>query len=158
MRRKDREVTDFSKICDIIQRCHCCRVGFYDAEAKQVYIVPLNFGYMVEGEKVTLYFHGAQEGRKIDLIKAAPNVGFEMDTNYKLNEATEACEYSARFQSIIGNGVISLIEDLEEKKQGLEILMKHVSGRDGWEYPEQMLKNMSVMKLEVKELACKEHE
>lgn len=158
MRRKDRQVTDFNKIIDIIGRCDCCRLGFWDEEAKQVYIVPLNFGYTVEGEKVTFYFHGAHEGRKIDLIKKAPSVGFEMDTNYKLNEGDEACEYSARFQSIIGNGVISLIEDVEEKKQGLELLMKHVSGRDGWEYPEQMLKNMSVMKLEVEELACKEHE
>lgn len=158
MRRKDRQVTDFNKIVDIIDRCDCCRVGFYDEEAKQVYIVPLNFGYTVEEEKVTFYFHGAHEGRKIDLIKTAPNVGFEMDTNYKVNEAEVAAEYSARFQSIIGNGKISLIEDLEEKKCGLDILMKHVSGRDGWEYPAEMLKNMSVMKLEVEELACKEHE
>lgn len=158
MRRKDRQVTDFSKILEIIDRCDCCRLGFYDEEAKQVYIVPLNFGYTAEGERVTFYFHGAKEGRKIELISKAPNVGFEMDTNYKVNEADAACEYSARFQSVIGNGKVSMIEDLAEKKQGLEILMKHVAGRDGWEYPEQMLKNMSVFKLEVEELACKEHE
>ena len=158
MRRQDRQVTDFNKIVDIIDRCDCCRVGFYDAEAKQVYIVPLNFGYVVKGEKLTFYFHGAHEGRKIDLIKTAPNVGFEMDTNYKVNEAEEAAEYSARFQSVIGNGIVSLIEDLEEKKKGLDILMKHVSGRDGWDYPAEMLKNMSVFKLEVEEFACKEHE
>ena len=158
MRRKDRQITDFDKIVDIIDRCDCCRVGFYDEEAKQVYIVPLNFGYTVEGEKITFYYHGAHEGRKIDLIRTAPNVGFEMDTNYKLNEAEVACEFSARFQSIIGNGVISLIEDVEEKKHGLDIIMQHVSGRGGWDYPEQMVKNMSVMKLEVEEMACKEHE
>ena len=156
MRRKDREITDISKIYDIISKCHCCRVGFNDDG--DIYIVPLNFGYTVEGEKITFYYHGAHEGRKIDLIRTAPNVGFEMDTNYKLNEAEVACEFSARFQSIIGNGVISLIEDVEEKKHGLDIIMQHVSGRGGWDYPEQMVKNMSVMKLEVEEMACKEHE
>ena len=43
MRRKDREVTNSAKIADIISRCTCCRIGFYDE--KEVYIVPLNFGY-----------------------------------------------------------------------------------------------------------------
>lgn len=157
MRRKDRQVTDFDKIIDIIDRCDCCRLGFWDEEARQVYIVPLNFGYAVEGEKVILYFHGAKEGRKIELIRKSPDVGFEMDTNYKVNEADTACEYSARFQSIIGNGKVGLIEDVEGKKLGLDIIMKHVAGRDGWEYPEQMLKNMAVFKLEVEEMSCKEH-
>lgn len=33
------------------------------------------------------------EGRKIDLIKMNPDVGFEMDTNYKLTEADIACDH-----------------------------------------------------------------
>lgn len=43
MRRTDREITDAEKITQIIQTCHCCRLGFCDNGA--VYIVPLNFGY-----------------------------------------------------------------------------------------------------------------
>ena len=41
MRRTDREITDAEKITQIIQTCHCCRLGFCDNGA--VYIVPLNF-------------------------------------------------------------------------------------------------------------------
>lgn len=155
MRRKDREVTDFNKIMEIMERCDCCRIGFCDEG--QVYIVPLNFGYTEENGKLTLYFHGAKAGRKAELIRKAPRVGFEMDTDHKLNEADSACEYSYRFQSIIGNGVICEIDDLEEKKQGLDFVMGHATGKQEWEYGEAMLNAVGVFKLEVEELSCKEH-
>lgn len=155
MRRKDREITDFKQIMEIIDRCDCCRVGFCDDG--QVYIVPLNFGYEEENGKLTFYFHGAKEGRKIDLIGKAPKVGFEMDTDHKLNEGESACDYSYRFQSVIGNGVISMIDDMEEKKQALNLVMKHATGKDAWEYQENMLKVVAAFKLEVEELSCKEH-
>ena len=71
MRRKDREVTDFMQIENIISRCTCCRIGFYDDG--EVYIVPLNFGYEAKGDTYILYFHAAKEGRKIDLIKKIPS-------------------------------------------------------------------------------------
>ncbi|MGN0135589.1 pyridoxamine 5'-phosphate oxidase family protein [Anaerotignum sp.] len=155
MRRKDREVTDFGKIMEIIDRCDCCRVGFCDEG--QVYIVPLNFGYTEENGKITLYFHGAKEGRKMELIRKAPNVGFELDTDHKLNEAESACDYSYRFQSIIGNGKMSMIEDMEDKKRALNIVMKHATGKGDWEFDPNMLKVVATFKLEVETLSCKEH-
>ena len=80
MRRTDREITDAEKITQIIQTCHCCRLGFCDNGA--VYIVPLNFGYAEENGKRVFYFHSAKSGRKLDLIAGAPSVGFELDVNY----------------------------------------------------------------------------
>ena len=75
MRRTDREITDAEKITQIIQTCHCCRLGFCDNGA--VYIVPLNFGYAEENGKRVFYFHSAKSGRKLDLIAGTPSVGFE---------------------------------------------------------------------------------
>ena len=155
MRRKDREVTDKSKIRTIIDHCHCCRIGFHDDG--EVYIVPMNFGYTYENDKYTFYFHGAQVGRKVELMKKSPYVGFEMDTNYQLTEGDAACEYSARFQSVIGNGNISIVTDMEEKREGLQIVMEHNTGKRDWEFPENMLKKVGVFKLEVTDLACKEY-
>lgn len=155
MRRLDREVTDLEKIKNIIESCYCCRLGFNDNG--NVYIVPLNFGYEeIEGKRI-FYFHGAAEGRKIELIKRGNSVGFELDTNYKLNEAEEACEYSARFQSVIGTGKVSLIEDIDEKIHGLNAIMFHNTGKNDWNYPTSVLNKMAVFKLEVIELSCKEH-
>ncbi len=156
MRRKDREVTDFMKIESIISRCTCCRVGFYDDG--EVYIVPLNFGYVAKDDAYIFYFHGAKEGRKIDLIKKNPSVGFEMDTNYALHEGAQACGYSARFQSIIGNGIVSIVSEMNEKKLGLSLLMEHNTGKQNWDFDVKMLNAVTVFKLEVTKLSCKEHE
>jgi len=155
MRRKDREVTDPAKIEDIISRCVCCRIGFNDNG--RVYIVPLNFGYEKTGENYTFYFHGAQEGRKIELIRRSPCVGFEMDTHYKLNEGEKACDYSARFQSVIGSGEMRMVTETQEKRHGLDLIMEYTTGKRRWDYPEPMLREVAIFKLSVTELSCKEH-
>ena len=155
MRRKDREVTNPEKIEQIIKKCHCCRLGFNDNG--QVYIVPMNFGCEQQEDSYVLYFHSAKEGRKIDLLLKNPNVCFELDTNYQLNEGSIACEYSARFQSIIGYGTAEIIEDAAEKKKGLCSIMKHNTGKDEWTFDDNMLNAVCVFKVVVSELSCKEH-
>lgn len=155
MRRKDREVKDQKKIREIIAACHCCRLGFCDQG--KAYIVPLNFGFTEKDGKYTFYFHGAKAGRKIDLIRANGYASFEMDTNYKLNEADEACEYSARFQSVMGGGEVSFIEDLEEKKKALGMIMRRYTEQETWKFPDKMAEATCVFKLEVEEMSCKEH-
>ena len=156
MRRKDREVTDPARIADIISRCTCCRIGFCDGG--EVYIIPLNFGYEAKDGSYVFYFHGAKEGRKIDLIQSSPRVGFEMDTNYALHEAGDiACGWSARFQSVIGNGVVSIVSDAGEKRHGLSLLMAHNAGERMWSFDEKRVNAVAVFKLEVTSLSCKEH-
>ncbi len=155
MRRSDREVKDPAKITDIINSCSCCRIGFADND--DVYIVPLSFGYTSSGGTTTLYFHSAPEGRKIDLIRRAPKVGFEMDTNYELLRSSSACGHSARFQSIIGNGQVSIVEQPEEKLLGLKLIMSRTAGGDSWNFSEKMVDQVCVFKLQVLELSCKEH-
>ncbi len=155
MRRKDREVTDPMAIAEIISRCTCCRIGFYDDG--EVYIVPLNFGYEIKDDTYVLYFHGAKEGRKIALIQKSPNVGFEMDTNYTLKAADIACGCSAGFQSVIGSGVVSIVSELAEKKHGLSLLMEHNTGKREWSFDEKMLGAVAVFKLVVTKMSCKEH-
>ena len=117
MRRTDREITDAEKITQIIQTCHCCRLGFCDNGA--VYIVPLNFGYAEENGKRVFYFHSAKSGRKLDLIAGTPSVGFELDVNYALVEGEEACRHTARFQSVIGTGRVSFVEEASQKEAAL---------------------------------------
>lgn len=156
MRRKDREVTDPMRIADIISRCTCCRIGFHNE--KEVYIVPLSFGYEVRDNTYVFYFHGAKEGRKMDFIQKNPHVGFELDTNYALHEADMACGYSACFQSIIGNGIVSMVSELAEKKLGLSLLMEHNTGKREWSFDEKTLHAAAVFKLVVTEMSCKEHQ
>ena len=159
MRRKDREITDRQAIIKIIESCQCCRIGFKDDG--EVYIVPLNFGFEYVEERYVLYFHGAKEGRKIDLIAKNPCVGFEMDTNHEIYAKSDnetACTYTARFQSIIGTGEVSMVSDAYEKKHGLLLIMEHTTKKGVWSFDDKMLNAVAVFKLEVEKLSCKVHE
>ncbi|MEA4964614.1 MAG: pyridoxamine 5'-phosphate oxidase family protein [Oscillospiraceae bacterium] len=155
MRRKDREMTDRERINEIISSCNCCRLGFYDEG--EVYIVPLNFGYVENDGSGTFYFHGAKNGRKIDLIAKTHAAGFELDTNYKLMEGPTACQFSACFQSVIGTGHVDFVEDRAEKESALQAIMLHNSGTDHWSFSDAMLDATCVFKLEVIKVSCKEH-
>ncbi len=155
MRRKDREITDQDKIEEIIRGCHCIRLGLYDDG--QVYIVPMNFGYERKEDQYTFYLHSAKEGRKIDLIRRNSSVGFEMDRNFKLVAGDIACNYSALYQSIIGHGQIAIVEDKEEKKQGLRAIMKQNTGKDDWEFPDRAVQAVCVLKITAAQVSCKEH-
>lgn len=71
MRRKDREVTDFDTIVKIINECDIIRLGLSDGDFP--YIVPVNFAYSVEGQKICFYIHGAMAGRKFELMNRNKN-------------------------------------------------------------------------------------
>ena len=156
MRRRDREVKDIIVIKSFIQKESIIRIAFYDKG--EIYIVPVNYGYLFENNKHIFYFHGAKAGRKYELSKSMPIVGFEIDGNYELLNADIACDYSAKFQSVIGNGKVEIIEDSQEKMKALLELMKHNTGKTEWEFDEKMLKAVCGFKLVVEEMSCKEHE
>ena len=157
MRRKDREVLDEVKIDKFIRNCDCCRIGFYDKENNEVYIVPLNFGYSHVDNKRVFYFHGAKEGRKIDLISKTKKVSIEMDSNHELIVGKMVCNYSERYQSVMGTGLISFVEDKDEKIAALNEIMFQSTGKKDWDFPEPMLNGVAVFKIEVTSLSCKEH-
>ena len=156
MRRTDREVTDPDRIRDVIDGCDCMRIGMIDGD--EVYIVPLDFGYIETDGMYTFYFHGAGEGRKAELINSSPYVGFEADAKHEIVEGDEACRCTALYESIIGNGYASIITDADEKRRGLDAIMKHATGHGGWDYNEQALDRVCVIKLECTRMTCKIHE
>lgn len=153
MRRKDREVTDIKAIEAFIAKEQILRIAFYDNG--DIYVVPLNYGYTYESEKYTFYFHGAKAGRKYELTKSAPLVGFEIDGNYRLLEGENACDFSAEFQSVTGTGKLCLVEDVEEKRIGLNAVMKQTTGKAEWEYQPKMLEAVAVYRLDVEKISCK---
>ncbi|MFI3142491.1 MAG: pyridoxamine 5'-phosphate oxidase family protein [Clostridia bacterium] len=155
MRRSDREVTGAIKIDEIINSCYCCRLGF--VEDGVAYIVPLNFGFEIEDGKRVFYFHGALNGRKNDLMKQNPKVGFELDTKHRLIKDDLAENYTSKYQSVIGTGTIEIIENFEGKANGLAKIMKKYSGHGDWEIPEGEIKNTFIFKMVVDSLSCKEN-
>lgn len=147
MRRSDREITDVKLIEAFIAKEQIMRIGFYDNG--EIYIVPVNYGYTNDSGQFAFYFHGAKAGRKYELSKGSPNIGFEIDGNYELLEADIACDFSAKFQSVVGTGKISIVEVREEKIKGLNVLMRQTSGKAEWQYSEEMINAVAVYKVDV---------
>ena len=153
MRRSEREITNKEAIEEFIAEEQILRIAFYDDE--DIYIVPINYGYLHENGKYSFYFHGAKAGRKFELSKSKPIVGFEIDGRYKLLQNEMACDYSATFQSVIGTGRLQLVDDIEEKKIGLNALMKQTTQRLEWSYDDKMLEAVAVFRLDVHKISCK---
>lgn len=155
MRRSEREITDGKQIEKMIAETEVLRVGFYDEG--EIYIVPVNYGYINENGKYTFYFHGARAGRKYELSKTSPKVGFELDCKYSVIEGASACDFSSTYQSIIGTAKLEIVEELQEKEMALNLIMKQAAGKDKWEYRDGMLKAVGVYKLSVEKMSCKGH-
>lgn len=152
MRRKDREITNEKQIMEFIDREQILRVAFYDEG--DIYIVPVNYGYTYD-KQYTFYFHGAIAGRKYELAKANPTVGFEIDGNYTCAESNTPFSFNVTFQSVIGNGSVCLVEDEEEKKKGLNAIFKQVGACEEWPANQEIPHNMAIFRLDVNQLSCK---
>jgi nitroimidazol reductase NimA-like FMN-containing flavoprotein (pyridoxamine 5'-phosphate oxidase superfamily) len=155
MRRKDKEITDIEEKLNVIHQCKVCRLGL--AENNTPYVVPLNYGYSFENNVLTLFFHGAHEGRKINIIKNNNKACFEIDCDTALIEGGAACTYSYAFKSILGFGEIIILETAEEKSSGLNKIMKHQTGKEiTYNFTDDELKNVFVYKMDVKEFTGKQ--
>ena len=156
MKRKDRGVTDFQELIKIIEHCDVIRLGLADKDG--VYVVPMNFGYEVCGDKLFFYLHSASEGRKIDLMKNCPVIGFELDGKMEIRPADKACSWGAAFESVIGTGHISFLETAEQKQHALTSLMKKYGYEGVPDFQPEMIKKIAVIKLEVQAMSGKRRE
>lgn len=153
MRRTDREVTDNEVIDEIIRKCECLRLALNDGDCP--YVVPLNFGFEHTKTGRIFYFHGADAGKKKALIEKSSLAGFELDRILKIVEGPEASDYTCRYESVIGTGKVAILADFDQKKHALDCIMASYSNKADWKYPEAMVKNLLVIKLEVETISCK---
>lgn len=151
MRRKDREITEFDKIMEIMAKCDVCRLALFDEV--YLYIVPLNFGVDVEAEQLYLYFHCANQGKKLDLIRANNKVTFEMDCEHNIILYDERMSCTMGFASVIGHGEIELVED-DKKFEALKILMRHYHSEE-FEFNTGLMKATTVLRLKVLDVVGK---
>ena len=153
MRRTDREITEFHKIIDIIDRSDVLRLGLTDKNAP--YIVPVNFGYTVENETITFYFHSADEGRKGTLIAENPYVCFEMDRLIRIVEGNVPCNWSSDYESVIGYGTITRLTALDEQKAAMDTIMRKNGYKGALTYPDAIFSRMAMYKLTVEAISGK---
>ena len=153
MRRSDKEITDKTEVVKIIEKCDVCRLAL--SENNIPYIVPMNYGYEYVNGKLILYFHGAKEGKKLDIISRNPFACFEMDCSHKLVEADEACNYSMEYESVIGLGSVHYCVEKSGKIHALKQLMKKYAKDKEFSFPDHVIESVTVFKLDVSEFTGK---
>lgn len=155
MRRSEREITDINEIERILNEAMVCRLALVDGEAP--YIIPMCFGYTLEGGQLVLYFHSATQGKKMDLIKANNNAAFELDRMGEIIRGDTACSFSVAYECITGRGTLDIINGIEKLTGLNSIMAKYDNTQHEHKYSEQSLNNVAILKLTVDEFCCKAH-
>lgn len=147
MLRKELKLKDPNKIKEIIEQCTTCRIAMIADE--KPYILPMVFGYEWN-ENLYLYFHCGLRGRKNAALKENCLVCFEMDIEGELTGiGGPSYRHSRNFSAIIGEGNIEFAKSNIEKKEWFEHIMKHQTGKTGWEYPDAYLATTEVFRIKV---------
>ena len=131
--------------------------GYYECmDGEGVYLVPLNFGFTnVQGRR-TFYFHSAPEGHKIDLLRQAKTVAFELDCGCAVTPGTTACSHSANYRSVMGQGSVRFLETRMDKRAALTEIMRQNTGKDDWTFPDEAVDRVAVFALEVQTITAKQ--
>ena len=153
MTRRERQVTDMNEIIRILDTAKVLHLGLVDGD--EPYVVPMNYGYTLDGDKLTLWLHGARQGRKIDALRANPKVFFEMEYGIEPFEGDVACKYGITYSSIMGRGTAEIVEDIEAKKAALSMLMKTQTGKD-FGFEDKMASVVGVIRIDVIEYTAKQ--
>jgi hypothetical protein len=149
MRRKEKEIKDPKILESVLRQAAICRLGL--AENNSPYVVPLNFGYRAN----CLYLHSAGEGRKINILKKNNKVCFEAELEVELIPAEKACDWGMKYISVIGFGKAYFVESSEEKREALNIILEHYSEKPPFEYLEEDLNRVTVIKVKIESMTGK---
>lgn len=153
MRRKDRKIEKLEQIKQILNSCQVLHLGLSDAASGFAYVVPVNFGYQVDSSnRIILYFHGALQGKKQDLIAGGAKVFAQCEVLHQMVKQDNPCDWSCKYSSFMGWGQCRQLQDPQEKAQALTKIMNQYGANEGLEYPQAMLARTAVF-----ELVCEEY-
>ena len=153
MRRKDRQITDLEAIRAILDKAKVLHLAMIDGA--RPYVVPMNYGYVLAAGRLTLYLHGAKEGRKLDVLQQNDRVAFVLETDVSpVSGGDIPCKYGEAYASVMGEGRAVLLTDSAEKMAALSILMKTQTGRT-FSFTPEMTDGVAVIRIDVDSFTAK---
>ena len=123
MRRRDRQINDREEIINILKKGFVCHLAM--CANNEPYVVPMIYVYHDD----CLYFHCAEVGLKLDIIRQNSRVCFQVETHSQdsVENAGTPCDWGFAYESAIGFGNAQLIEDDEEKKRVYDLLVAKIA-------------------------------
>ena len=149
MRRQEKQIHDPEQIEAVIRAATVCFLALCDGD--QPYVVPLNFGH-AEG---ALYFHSAVEGRKLDLIRRCPRVGFALEAGHAVVSAAHPCNWSVRYRSVVGEGRAVIVTDPAQKRFALDRILAQYGAGPG-DYDERRLAATCIFRVDIDRMTGKQ--
>ena len=146
MTRRERQITDETQIMDILDKGKVLHLGL--AVDNEPYVVPMNYGYIKADGKLVIYLHSGVRGKKLDMIRTNPKVFFEIDCDLLPFESELPCQYGMSYSSVMGRGTARIVEDVEEKKQAMSILMKTQTGKE-FTFEDRLVSIVAVIRIDV---------
>ena len=125
------------------------------------YTVPVNFVYYEKH----IYFHSAESGTKIDILKQNPSVSFLAFIDRDIIPNKIPCKIGQSFKSVIITGEASIVDNTSEKRDALKALIEKYVPEGGYiELTEEMVENhksrlnrrTSIIKIKINEISGKE--
>lgn len=147
MRRKERQLSSDAAQA-LLKKGEICHLAM--SAQDEPYLVTLNYGY----RDSTMYYHCAQEGKKVQILAQSPRVCFTVVQRYQLKVAEQACDFSAKYESVVGCGTARFLGDREEKRRALEIIMAQYSS-ETFAFPDRVLDKTAVFAIDIEELSAK---
>ena len=154
LRLKDRAITDEGEIKRLLREGKFITIAL--CRDNEPYIVTINYGYAEL--KHALYFHCAGKGLKLEFIKQNPEVCATIleDMGYQERICTHF------YQTLVIRGKLNIVENLEEKKYGMDVLLEHLEKdpdkvRKKSLQDEERYRTTGVLRLDIEEITGKQN-
>ena len=152
MTKRERQITDEMQIQQILDKGKVLHLGL--SVNDEPYVVPMNYGYTRENGKLVMYLHSAVRGKKLDMIRQNPKVFFAIDCDIQPFEGKLPCQYGMVYSSVMGKGIAKIVEDVEEKKKAMTVLMKTQTGKD-FTFEDRLVSIVAVIRIDVEAYTAK---
>jgi nitroimidazol reductase NimA-like FMN-containing flavoprotein (pyridoxamine 5'-phosphate oxidase superfamily) len=152
LRRKDKEVASYTEVEELLSNALVGRLGTCFNNIP--YITPVNFVY----DNNKIYFHSADEGRKIENIKRNQHVCFETDEMISIIPGMRMpCGSRTKYKSVIAFGDIRIVVDIDEKTVALnKLIEKYAPEAPRLPQTSDAASRTNVLAIDVKEITAKQ--
>lgn len=144
------KITDQKIIETLLSDAPYLRLGL--CKNDKPYIVPISFGY----KNRVIYLHSSKTGTKMDILRSNTNVCFEVDYVHKTLHGDHPCSYNVKYQSIVGFGTAAILEDEQDRKEGLKTIIDHYH-TEGYFIDDLDMSRVAVIRIDIEELHGKQN-
>ncbi|GAB7140276.1 pyridoxamine 5'-phosphate oxidase family protein [Deferribacterales bacterium RsTz2092] len=150
MRRAEKRCEDKAELEAFLKRIQHMQIAINTGDAP--YVLPINFTY----SNNSLLVHSAPVGRKIELLKKSPVVGWTVNEQIAIRQhETDPNRTGTYYNSVIGTAKATFIDDETEKTRHLNTLLEKYTKHKDATFPSEMLSKLVVIRFDIIEMDFK---